>query len=204
MSWKEAASVRSQCGSEIHFQNYYGFIDTEDEKPYYTVNNINLWSWNGGPWHWSPDFIHNKDIYYDYVNGLSLGTQYKKELHFKAKTFHHYAWQQTKKDFKLCGGKKADVIVETRIQCLECKNIDSVKQSLDINGGGDYTCANFGIYQCQCKKTKLIIYLRNISNCNLTLQHIISKKLSVQIRNPPIEKSGSIAANSIVKWSQRP
>jgi hypothetical protein len=140
-SWDANGNYNHAMNRTSWYLHQYVFFDPDTNVPYF--NNYNYYhNYNG-------DYEHSKDIYYDYPDGFSLGTQYKKPLYFKAKTFYYPRNQN-------------DLTIETRIQCLECKNIDSVKQSLDINGGGDYTCANFGIYKCECKKTILFIFLKNL------------------------------------------
>lgn len=154
-SWDNNGMYNSALRRTAMYNHQYAFFDPETNVPYFNNHNY-FHKYNG-------DYGHNKDIYYDYANGFGLGTQYNKELHFKAKTFYYPR-------------NKNDLTIETRIQCLECKNIDSVTQSLDINGGGDYTCASFGIYQCQCTKTKLFIFLKNLKVSNGSLIWYIQKK----------------------------
>lgn len=174
-SWDNNGMYHSVIRRTALYNHQYAFFDPDTNVPYF--NNYNYYhNYNG-------DYEHSKDIYYDYPDGFSLGTQYKKPLYFKAKTFYYPRNQN-------------DLTIETRIKCLECKNIDSVKQSLNIDGGGDYTCANFGIYQCQCKKTKLLIFLKNLKVNNGSLIWYIQKipNLSHIMTRCPLEKKepGSI------------
>lgn len=165
MSWDNRGQYNHALCRYSHYLHTYAFFDPDANVPYF--NNYNYYR------NYTGDYEHSNEIYYDFKNGLAAGEQYKKPLHFKAKTFYYPM-------------NTNDLTIETRIQCLECRNIDSVKQSLNINGGGDYTCANFGIYQCQCKKTKLLIFLKNdnVSNGCL-IGYIIRREYNILIRSPP-------------------
>ena len=152
-SWDSNGYYNHAMNRTSWYNHTYAFFDPETTVAYF--NNFEYYhNYNG-------DYQHNNEIYYDHTNS-GLGKKYEKKLHFKAKTFYYPRNQN-------------DLTIETRIQCLECKNIDSVKQSLDINGGGDYTCANFGIYKCQCKKTILFIFLKNMKVPNGCLIGYIQK-----------------------------
>jgi hypothetical protein len=174
MSWDNNGLYNHAMNRTSYYGHQYAFFDPDTNVPYF--NNYNYYhNYNG-------DYEHSKDIYYDYPDGFSLGTQYKKPLHFKAKTFYYPRNQN-------------DLTIETRIKCLECKNIDSLKQSLNIYGGGDYTSAKFGIYQCQCKKTKILIFLKNLKVTNGYLMGYIlniANSNTIKIRSfPQREEPGS-------------
>jgi len=179
MSWDKTGQYCRISGT-THYLHQYAFFDSDTNIPYFCNRNYYR--------NYTGDYEHRHDIYYDYDESIGcVGNQRKKPLHFKAKTFYY------DKNIN-------DLTIETRIQCLECRNIDSVKQSLNIDGGGDYTCANFGIYQCQCKKTKLLIFLKNVNVSNGCLIHHLQRSVNkiIRIRSPPTKKEPDSIIPSLV------
>lgn len=121
---------------------------------------------------------YNLDLNHSYQTYSRYNTlqPYSKPLPFRAKTIFYYGNASVINQYRI-GWRTGtpppiinvfkdmpdyDILVETRIQCYTCKNVDSYKQWLRKDGGGDCTCSNFGIYQCKCKKTKIILFLRNV------------------------------------------
>ena len=174
---------RSIPGNGIaNYRHVYAFFDPDTKEPFYTQTPIITFSFDSKRHNkcnlsagvgFNSDFVHQANYYAKYASAHG----YSKQLPFKAKTIYYYGntsqhnywklgWITSPPSLQKLNVFKDipdyDIIVETRIQCLTCKNVDSYKQWLCRDGGGDHTCSNFGIYNCKCGKTKMVLFLRNM------------------------------------------
>lgn len=198
-------------GKDIGFKLQYAIFDQSTNEFYYLTSNIETSNCamhapevaNRYPHYdidngvgYNVDFVHT---YQHYIN-IQGNKHYSKPLPFGAKTLFYYGNSKRRKfkcnlneppliQFNI---KDYDILVETRIQCLQCNRIDSIKQWLCKDGGGDFTCSSFHYYNCNCEKLKMVMFLRHFRHYlpyDAHLDSILHGKLPLIIKLPNDIKS---------------
>lgn len=193
-------------GKAIGFKLQYAIFNQSTNEFYYLTSNIETHN-PGLGW---PD-VAALYPHYDHKNGVGFNVDfdhtpksyiniqenkhYSNPLPFRARTLFYYGNLENRKynrsysypPLKQFNIKDYDIIVETRIQCLECNRIDSIKQWLCKDGGGDFTCSSFHYYNCNCEKLKMVMFLRNYGHYlpyDAHLDSILHGKLPLIIKLP--------------------